>query len=67
MILRALKINGWTVLQEKTSKTFDEYSSWSGYKDIPTFNGNERITTPCFQKLNDLKNWIINFDQHQVK
>ena len=54
MILRALKINNWTVLQEKTSKTFDEYSSWSGYKDIPTFKGNERITTPCFQKLNDL-------------
>ena len=66
MILRALKINGWTVLQEKTSKTFDEHSSWSGYKDISTFQGTERITTPCFLKLYDLKNWITNFDRHQV-
>jgi len=68
MILRTLQINNWTVYQEKkTFNIFDEYSSWSGYKDINTFQGTQRITTPCFQKLNELENWILNFDQHQVR
>jgi len=67
MILEKAVFNGWTVLQEKTANNFNDYRSWSGYKDIPTFSGSQRITSPCFHRLADFKSWVKDYDQHHVR
>jgi hypothetical protein len=66
MILKRYQIYGWTVLKEQKSKVFDDYCSWSGYKDIPTFSNSQRITSPCFRQKVDLENWIRNYEKHHT-
>ncbi len=67
MILKTQKFHGWTVLHEADRNILDEHNSWTGYKDIPTFSGKERLITPCFRRLVDLQYWINTYNQHHVR
>tara|TARA_Y100000593_G_scaffold94928_1_gene197310 strand:- start:3228 stop:3431 length:204 start_codon:yes stop_codon:yes gene_type:complete len=58
---------GWVICREKTTHYVDVKVTFAGYKDIRTFYGTERITTPNFTRLAELQNWIRNYNNHHVR